>query len=71
MDWFFYAIALPMAALFLASAVYALYWASKKGQLRDFDKGAESIFDAEEPIGRPTDFFPGKAPVIKTPALKS
>lgn len=71
MDWFFYAVALPMAALFLASAVYALYWASKKGQLRDFDKGAESIFDDEEPIGRPTDFFPGKAPAAKTPALKS
>jgi len=71
MDWFFYAVALPMAALFLASAVYALYWASKKGQLRDFDKGAESIFDAEEPIGRPPDFSPGKAPAAKTPAFKS
>jgi len=70
MDWFFYAIALPVTTLFLASVVYALYWASKKGQLRDFEKGAESIFDDEEPIGRQTDFFPGKAPVVKTPASK-
>ncbi len=68
MDWFFYAVALPMAALFLASTVYALYWASKNGQLRDFDKGAESIFDSSEPIGQPTDFFPGKAPAAKTQA---
>jgi nitrogen fixation-related uncharacterized protein len=62
MDWFFYAVALPIAALFLASAVYALYWSAKKGQLRDFDKGAESIFDEKEPIGQPTDFFPGRKP---------
>jgi cbb3-type cytochrome oxidase maturation protein len=68
MDWFFYAVALPMAGLFLASTVYALYWASKNGQLRDFDRGAESIFDHAEPIGQPTDFFPGKAPVANNPA---
>jgi nitrogen fixation-related uncharacterized protein len=65
MDWFFYAVAFPMAVLFMASTVYALYWASKNGQLRDFGKGAESIFDHEEPIGQPTDFFPGKAPAAK------
>jgi cbb3-type cytochrome oxidase maturation protein len=62
MDWFFYAVALPVAALFLASAVYALYWASRNGQLRDFERGAESIFDESEPVGRPTDAFPGKTP---------
>ena len=65
MDWFFYAVAFPMAGLFLASTVYALCWASKNGQLRDFDKGAESIFDHAEPVGQPTDFFPGKAPASK------
>jgi cbb3-type cytochrome oxidase maturation protein len=69
MDWFFYAVTLPIAVLFLASAVYALYWASKNGQLRDFDKGAASIFDDEEPVGQPTDFFPGKAPT-KVPTAK-
>ncbi len=61
-DWFYYLVALPIALLFLASAVYALYWASRHGQLKEFDKGARSIFDEEEPEGRETDFFPGKAP---------
>lgn len=60
MDWFFYAIALPVALLFLASAVYALHWSSRNGQLKDFEKGAASIFDKEEPVGRPTDSFPAK-----------
>lgn len=60
MDWFFYAIALPFSLLFLASAVYALYWAARNGQLKEFEEGAASIFDDEEPIGQPTDFFPGQ-----------
>ncbi len=71
MDWFFYAVALPMAVLFLSSTVYAFCWSSQRGQLRAFEKGAESIFDDEEPIGKPTDFFPGKMPVAKTPVSKS
>ncbi|HEY0946083.1 MAG TPA: hypothetical protein VGD81_12480 [Opitutaceae bacterium] len=62
MDWFFYAVALPITALFLASAVYALYWSAKNGQLRDFNRGAESIFDEKEPIGQPTDAFPPRKP---------
>jgi nitrogen fixation-related uncharacterized protein len=60
MDWFFYAVALPVAVLFLTTAVYALYWASKNGQLSEFEHGAESIFDEAEPIGRVTDTFPTK-----------
>jgi nitrogen fixation-related uncharacterized protein len=60
MDWFFYAVALPFALLFLASAAYALHWAAKNGQLKEFDKGAASIFDDEEPVGKQTDFFPPK-----------
>jgi nitrogen fixation-related uncharacterized protein len=62
MEWFFYGFAFLMAVAITASAVFALQWASKKGQLRDFEKGAASIFDDKEPIGQPTDFFPGKAP---------
>jgi nitrogen fixation-related uncharacterized protein len=62
MEWFFYGLAFLVAVAITASAVYALYWASGKGQLRDLEKGAESIFDDKEPIGKPTDFFPGKAP---------
>lgn len=61
MDWFFYAVALPVALLFLASAVYALHWSSRHGQLKDFEKGAESIFDQAEPVGRSTDSFPLKS----------
>lgn len=60
MDWFFYAVALPVALLFLATAMVALYWALRHGQLRDFERGAESIFDREEPVGQPTDSFPGR-----------
>lgn len=61
-EWFYYVVALPVALIFLASVVYALYWASKNGQLKEFEKGAASIFDEKEPIGQPTDFFPGKDP---------
>ncbi|PTY06604.1 hypothetical protein DB347_11230 [Opitutaceae bacterium EW11] len=61
MEWFFYAFAFVFALLVTASAVYGLYWSSKHGQLRDFEKGAASIFDETEPVGVPTDFFPKKA----------
>ncbi|TAG32427.1 MAG: cbb3-type cytochrome oxidase assembly protein CcoS [Verrucomicrobia bacterium] len=44
-----------MAMLIVLSAVYGLYWASKKGQLQDLEEGAKVIFDDEEPVGRPTD----------------
>jgi nitrogen fixation-related uncharacterized protein len=44
-----------MAMLVVASAVYGLYWASKKGQLQDLEEGAKVIFDDEEPLGKPTD----------------
>lgn len=70
MDWFFYAVALPVAGLFLASAVYALYWASRNGQLQDFERGAVSIFDEAEPMGRPTDSFPSKS-APKIPARRA
>ncbi len=50
------------ATLFLISAVYALYWASKNKQFKNFEEGAKTIFDEEEPEGVPTDFFPGEDP---------
>jgi len=62
MEWVFYGLAFLIAVLITGSAVYALQWSSKNGQLRDLEKGAESIFDENEPIGRATDFFPGKEP---------
>ena len=60
MEWVFYGIAFLISVLVTATAVYALYWSSKKGQLRNLEQGALSIFDEQEPVGKPTDFFPGK-----------
>lgn len=60
MEWVFYGIAFLVSVLVTGSAVYALYWSSKKGQLRDLDQGALSIFDEKEPVGQATDHFPGE-----------
>lgn len=54
-EWFLYYVALPMAMLVVCSAVYGLYWASKKGQLQELEAGSKVIFDEEEPEGVPTD----------------
>lgn len=43
---------------FGAMAVTALVWAARAGQFENFKAGSESIFDAGEPIGEPTDVFP-------------
>lgn len=65
-NWTAYlAVAAVSATLFLLGAAWALHWAHKNGQLSNLDKGAESIFDEEEPMGRVTDGFPqrqGKKP---------
>ncbi|MDX2186832.1 MAG: hypothetical protein SFV32_07870 [Opitutaceae bacterium] len=60
MDWAFLLLAFLVAVAITASAVYALGWASRTGQLRNFEEGAASIFDESEPIGRSTDSFPTK-----------
>jgi cbb3-type cytochrome oxidase maturation protein len=60
MEWVFYTLAFLIAAALTGTAVYALYWSSRHGQLRDFERGAESIFDNEEPVGQMTDRFPPK-----------
>jgi len=44
-----------VAILFGATAIWALAWAIRSGQFSDFSQGAASIFDEEEPVGRPTD----------------
>jgi len=44
------------------SALLALRWAVRSGQLRDFQKGALLVFDDEEPVGQITDHFPGTPP---------
>jgi cbb3-type cytochrome oxidase maturation protein len=40
------------------SAVLAFWWAADSGQFKDPKEGARSIFDADEPVGVPTDHFP-------------
>lgn len=60
MAWVFYTLAFLIAASLSGTAVYALYWSSKHGQLRDFDRGAVSIFDEQEPVGQVTDHFPAR-----------
>jgi len=49
-----------LGMLFFISAVGALYWSSKRGQFRDFDKQSKVIFTEEEPEGEVSDAFPGK-----------
>ncbi len=44
------------------SSVAALIWAVASGQLGEFQKGATSIFDDDEPIGEITDSFPSSHP---------
>ncbi len=60
MEWIFYTVAFLIAAALSGTAVYALFWSSKHGQLLDFDRGAVSIFDDQEPVGQMTDHFPEK-----------
>ncbi len=45
-------------ALLGISSVSALIWAVTSGQLGQFQKGATTIFDDDEPIGEVTDSFP-------------
>jgi cbb3-type cytochrome oxidase maturation protein len=50
-------IVIVMAGL-MSSVIYGLWWAVRRGQFSDFQKGATCIFDDEEPIGFRTDAFP-------------
>ena len=52
MEWIFYTLAFLIAAALTGTAVYALYWSSRHGQLKDFERGAVSIFDEDEPVGQ-------------------
>jgi len=44
---------------FFAVSISMLYWSAKKGQLREFDAQAKTIFTEEEPEGEVSDSFPG------------
>jgi nitrogen fixation-related uncharacterized protein len=43
------------------TSIGALVWAIQAGQFHSIGDGAESIFDADEPIGSVTDRFPVSA----------
>lgn len=55
-------VIIVVAGVLGTSAVVALAWAVTSGEMSDFGSGATSIFDADEPIGTQTDFFPGEEP---------
>ncbi len=57
-----YFIIFGTIALLGVSAAFVFGWAIQSGQFSDFEKGATSIFDADEPLGEMTDFFPGQQP---------
>ncbi|MCC6265771.1 MAG: cbb3-type cytochrome oxidase assembly protein CcoS [Bryobacterales bacterium] len=54
-----YVVIWSSAVLLGLSAVWGLVWAIRTGQFHGLREGAESIFDDGEPVGTPTDFFPG------------
>jgi cbb3-type cytochrome oxidase maturation protein len=45
--------------LFGGATVLALGWAFRNGQFDNFQQSARSIFGPDEPVGEPTDAFPG------------
>ncbi|RCL33765.1 MAG: cbb3-type cytochrome oxidase assembly protein CcoS [Puniceicoccaceae bacterium] len=49
-----------LGLVFFIVAISALYWTAKKGQLRDFNSQAKTIFTHEEPEGEISDAFPGE-----------
>lgn len=60
-----FATVIGSIVLFGGAAVLALGWAFRNGQFDNFDQGSKSIFGPDEPVGEPTDAFPGEtaAPV--------
>ncbi|MFZ4694298.1 MAG: cbb3-type cytochrome oxidase assembly protein CcoS [Verrucomicrobiia bacterium] len=55
-------ILFALVIAFSAVAIGAFGWAAKTHQFSEIEKGSESIFDEDEPIGRATDGFPKKLP---------
>ena len=61
MDWSQYIlIGFVFASIFFVAAAFALHWAHKNGQLTNLERGAQTIFDDDEPMGHVTDQFPHK-----------
>ncbi|MCI0747168.1 MAG: hypothetical protein L0Y58_17330 [Verrucomicrobia subdivision 3 bacterium] len=67
-----YIIILAGSFVFLTgSALLALRWALRTGQLRDSRRTALLVFDEDEPVGRMTDYFPGRPLPPTDPASPS
>ena len=49
-----------LGVVFFIVAISPLFWTAKKGQLRNFNSQAKTIFTDEEPEGEISDTFPGK-----------
>ncbi len=54
---YYYILVFGILLLFAGTVIWALWWAIRGGQYSDFEKGAASIFDEDEPIGEVTDVF--------------
>ena len=61
----YYLLVFGVLICFFGSVIYALHWSIRNGQFSDYQKGANSIFDDEEPVGEVTDFFPDMKPNTK------
>jgi nitrogen fixation-related uncharacterized protein len=55
----YYLIVLGSIVCLTGSALLALRWALRSGQMRHLSRTALQIFDEEEPVGRLADRFPG------------
>lgn len=51
------AVIIILVVMLLGSlgSLFAFSWAAKNHQFENLEQAAESIFDADEPIGEPTD----------------
>ena len=49
-----------LGVVFFVLEIRALYCTAKKGELRDFNSQAKTIFTDEEPEGEISDTFPGE-----------
>jgi cbb3-type cytochrome oxidase maturation protein len=47
--------------LFGGAVVLAMGWSFRSGQFENFGRAARSIFGPDEPVGEPTDAFPGES----------
>lgn len=57
-----YALVFLVLVGFAGSALLGFWWAAAHGQFSGIERGAASIFDAEEPVGKSTDGFPAAKP---------